>query len=154
MQSKASPETPPHLGWNVDGHEDTSKDVHTVGDGLNTTAKPALCAQMIERAESTRREMGRERSEVTYSSQTIILVGSDSEIEDIIQKEAKRMTLSPQDLRDKLKDAGCITGTAERCAESLRAYKDAGVDYLVSVIIGDRLLWPIETVRDRLLPLL
>jgi hypothetical protein len=45
-------------------------------------------------------------------------------------------------------------GTPERCAQELRAYSDAGVDRLISMVVGDRLLWPLETIRDKLLPLL
>jgi len=125
-----------------------------LADGLNTTAKPDLCVKIIARAEKTRSRMGRERSEVTYSAQPILLVGNDSEIENIVQHEAKRFSLSDQDYLNELKEKECIIGTAERCAEELKAFKNAGVDYLIPTIIGDRLLWPLETIRDKLLPLL
>jgi alkanesulfonate monooxygenase SsuD/methylene tetrahydromethanopterin reductase-like flavin-dependent oxidoreductase (luciferase family) len=123
-------------------------------DGLNSTANPALSGQIIERAEATRKEMKRERSEVTYSAQPVLLVGTDSEIEGIVQEEAERVGISSQDYMNKLKERRCVMGTPERCAQELRAYSDAGVDYLVPLIIGDRLLWPLETVRDKLIPLL
>jgi alkanesulfonate monooxygenase SsuD/methylene tetrahydromethanopterin reductase-like flavin-dependent oxidoreductase (luciferase family) len=125
-----------------------------LADGLNTTANATLCGQIIERAEQTRKEMKRDRSEVTYSAQPVLLVGTDSEIEEIVQREAKRIGMSPQDYRNRLRDKGCISGTPDQCAQGLRAYAHAGVDYLIPMIIGDRLLWPLETIRDRLIPLL
>ena len=125
-----------------------------LADGLNTTAKPELCGKIIEKAEETRRGMGRERRDVTYSAQPILLVGNDSEIEKIVEWEAKRSGLTTHDYRNELKQKGCIIGMAERCAEELKAYYDAGVEYLIPTIVGDRLLWPLETIRDKLLPLL
>jgi alkanesulfonate monooxygenase SsuD/methylene tetrahydromethanopterin reductase-like flavin-dependent oxidoreductase (luciferase family) len=125
-----------------------------LADGLNTTASPGLCAQIIERAEETRRRMGRERSAVSYSAQPVLLVGSGSEVEEIVEQEAGRSGLSSHDYLERLKEKGCIMGTPERCAQELRAYSDAGVDRLIPMVVGDRLLWPLETIRDRLLPLL
>jgi alkanesulfonate monooxygenase SsuD/methylene tetrahydromethanopterin reductase-like flavin-dependent oxidoreductase (luciferase family) len=125
-----------------------------LADGLNATANPALCGQIIESAEVTRREIKRERSEVTYSAQPTLLVGTNSEIEDIVEKEAKRVGMSSRDYTNKLRDKRCIIGTPEQCAQELRAYTKAGVEYLIPMIIGDRLLWPLENIRDRLIPLL
>ncbi len=125
-----------------------------LADGLNTTAKPDLCSKIIARAEETRIGMGRERSGITYSAQPILLVGNDPEIESIVLQEAKRWGLSAQDYLNGLKEKGCIIGTAERCAEELKAFSNAGVDYLIPTIIGDRLLWPLENIKDKLLPLL
>jgi alkanesulfonate monooxygenase SsuD/methylene tetrahydromethanopterin reductase-like flavin-dependent oxidoreductase (luciferase family) len=125
-----------------------------LADGLNTIADPALCGQIIERAEETRKGMKRDRSEVTYSAQPVLLVGSDSEVEEIVQHEAKRIGLSPEVYRHRLRDRSCIVGTPEQCAQELRGYARAGVDYLIPVIIGDSLLWPLETIKDQLVPLL
>ena len=125
-----------------------------LADGLNTIANPGLCGQIIERAEETRKGMKRERSEVTYSAQPVLLAGTDSEIEEIVQHEAKRIGLSSDGYRHRLRDRGCITGTPEQCAQELRGYTRAGVDYLIPVIVGDSLLWPLETIKDGLIPLL
>jgi alkanesulfonate monooxygenase SsuD/methylene tetrahydromethanopterin reductase-like flavin-dependent oxidoreductase (luciferase family) len=125
-----------------------------LADGLNTIADSGLCGQIIERAEETRKAMKRDRSEVTYSAQPVLLVGSDSEVEEIVQREAKRIGLSSEVYRHRLRDRGCIVGTPEQCAQELRGYARAGVDYLIPVIIGDSLLWPLETIKDQLIPLL
>jgi alkanesulfonate monooxygenase SsuD/methylene tetrahydromethanopterin reductase-like flavin-dependent oxidoreductase (luciferase family) len=125
-----------------------------LADGLNTTAKPELCGKIIEGAEETRSRVGRERSGVTYSAQPILLVGNESEIEKIVQNEAKRFGLPVQDYLNGLKEKGCIIGTAERCAQELKTYNNEGVDYLIPTIVGDTLLWPLETIKDKLLPLL
>jgi len=123
-------------------------------DGLNANADAPLCGQIIARAEDTRRRLKRERGEVTYSTQRVLLVGSDSEIEDIVRQEAKKAGLSSGDFLERLRGANSIIGTPERCAQELRAYSDAGMEYLVATIIGDDLIWPLETIKDRLLPLL
>jgi alkanesulfonate monooxygenase SsuD/methylene tetrahydromethanopterin reductase-like flavin-dependent oxidoreductase (luciferase family) len=125
-----------------------------LADGLNTIADPGLCGQIIERAEETRKGMKRDRGEVTYSAQPNLLVGTDSEIEEIVQHEAKRIGLSPEGYRHRLRDRGCLIGTPEHCAHELRGYTRAGVDYLIPMIIGDSLLWPLETIKDELIPLL
>lgn len=122
-------------------------------DGLNTIAEPKLCRRIIERAEETRKEMKRDRREVTYSAQPILLAGTPSEVEEIVKKEGKRMGMSPDGYRKKLGENGCIIGTPEHCAEELRAYARAGVDCLIPIIVGDRLLWPLETFKDKLVPL-
>ena len=98
--------------------------------------------------------MKRDRGEVTYSAQPLLLVGTDSEIEEIVQHEAKRVGLSAEGYRHRLRHGGCIIGTPEQCAQELRGYTRAGVDYLIPMIIGDSLLWPLETIKDGLIPLL
>jgi alkanesulfonate monooxygenase SsuD/methylene tetrahydromethanopterin reductase-like flavin-dependent oxidoreductase (luciferase family) len=125
-----------------------------LADGLNTTAGPEVCGKMIERAEQSRTGMGRGRDEVTYSVQPALLVGSEKEVGEIAQHEGKRSGLSPQDCLKKLKEDGCIIGTPEHCAQELMAFSDVGVDYLIPRIMGDKLLWPLETIRDRILPLI
>jgi alkanesulfonate monooxygenase SsuD/methylene tetrahydromethanopterin reductase-like flavin-dependent oxidoreductase (luciferase family) len=125
-----------------------------LADGFNSTASPDLCMKMVERAEEIRKGMGRGREEVTYSAQPGLIIGSESEVEEIVRQEAARFGMSPQECMKRLREDGCVIGTPERCAQELRAFSDAGVEYLIPRIIGDRLLWPLETVRDRLLPLL
>ena len=125
-----------------------------LGDGLNTVAEPELCGKIVERAEEARRAMKRDRSEVTYSAQPLLLAGTDQEVEEIVQREAKRMGVSPEAYRKKLRQKGCIIGTPEHCADELRPYARAGAEYLIPMIVGDRLLWPLETVRDKLIPLI
>lgn len=125
-----------------------------LADGLNSSAKLELIRLMIQRAEETRQEIGRKRDEVTYSAQPVLLVGSDLQIQEIVQHESKILGLTAQEYLGKLRARQCIMGTPERCAEELRAYLEAGLDYMVPMIIGDRLLWPLEIVRDSLLPLI
>jgi len=50
-------------------------------------------------AEEARKGMKRDRSEVTYSAQPVLLVGTDSRIEEIVQHEAKRIGLSSESYR-------------------------------------------------------
>jgi alkanesulfonate monooxygenase SsuD/methylene tetrahydromethanopterin reductase-like flavin-dependent oxidoreductase (luciferase family) len=125
-----------------------------LADGLNTVAEPKLCGKIVERAEEARRAMKRDRGEVTYSAQPLLLAGTDSEVEEVVRKEAKTMGMSPDSYRKKLRRKGCIMGTPEHCAEELRAYVRSGVEYLIPMIVGDRLLWPLESFKDKLIPLI
>ncbi|MDA4123012.1 MAG: LLM class flavin-dependent oxidoreductase, partial [Thaumarchaeota archaeon] len=125
-----------------------------LGDGFNSTAAPEVCRKMVDRAEETRVRSGRGREEVAYSAQPELLIGNDSEVEEVLKHEGERFGLTPQECLKKLKEEGCIIGTPELCAQELRAYLDAGIEYLIPRIIGDTLLWPLETVSDKLLPLL
>ncbi len=119
-------------------------------DGFNTMADIDLCKQIIERAETVRKELGRERSKVTYSLQAYLLTGNESQIKQLIEDGAKKTRTSPEEYAKRLKDRGCIMGPPETCAEILKGYIDAGIDYVLPIVVGDRLLWPLEVVRDRL----
>jgi alkanesulfonate monooxygenase SsuD/methylene tetrahydromethanopterin reductase-like flavin-dependent oxidoreductase (luciferase family) len=123
-------------------------------DGLNTTARPDLAEKIIARAEEIRNRTGRKRSEVTYSAQPSLLVGNESEISRIIADESKRLQVSSQDYLNRLKERGCIIGSPEKCAEELESFTKVGIEYLIPLIIGDRHLWPLEIIKDRLIPLL
>ncbi len=123
-------------------------------DGFNTIAELETCKQIIARAESVRKELGRSRSEVTYSLQPYLMTGDESKMDKLLEDGAKKAGASPQDYAKRLKERGCIMGSPEECAQVLRGYADAGVDYFIPIIVGDRLLWPIDIVKDKLMPLL
>ncbi|MDA4121816.1 MAG: LLM class flavin-dependent oxidoreductase [Thaumarchaeota archaeon] len=123
-------------------------------DGFNSTAPPDLLRKMLDRAEEVRMRTGRAREEVTYSAQMPLLVGSESQVEEILQHLIKRWGVPREDFMKKTRDERWIIGTPEKVAEDLRAYLDVGMEYLVPKIMGDMLLWPLEVVKDKLLPLL
>lgn len=123
-------------------------------DGFNSTAAPDLLRKMFDRAEETRLRVGKARDEVTYSAQMPLLVGSESQVEEILGHLIKRWGVTREEFMKKTRDERWIIGTPEKCADDLRAYLDVGMEYLVPKIMGDMLLWPLEVVKDKLLPLL
>jgi alkanesulfonate monooxygenase SsuD/methylene tetrahydromethanopterin reductase-like flavin-dependent oxidoreductase (luciferase family) len=73
-----------------------------LADGLNTTAGPALCSQIIAQAEKSRQSLKRPKNGVTYSAQPSLLVAGETELERIIQYEAKRAGTSREEYLEKL----------------------------------------------------
>ncbi|MCL4560865.1 MAG: LLM class flavin-dependent oxidoreductase [Chloroflexi bacterium] len=123
-------------------------------DGFNTTSDLEISRQIIAAAETEREKVGRERSTVTYSQQSFVLTGSESQIAEIARQAAQQTGVSPQEYVDALKKRGWLVGSPAECTEKLNAYLQAGIDYLVLGIAGDRLGWPLEVVRNELVPLL
>jgi alkanesulfonate monooxygenase SsuD/methylene tetrahydromethanopterin reductase-like flavin-dependent oxidoreductase (luciferase family) len=124
------------------------------GDGFNTTADLELCKQMITAAETEREKVGRQRSAVTYSLQGFVLTGSESQIQEIANQAAQQAGVSPEEYLSALHKRGWLVGPPAVCAERLNAYLEAGIDYLLLGVAGDRLGWPLEVVKNELLPLL
>ena len=122
-------------------------------DGFNSTADPILSKQIIQRAEEVRREIGRSRESVTYSAQKFLLTGTEQQILEIVKEPAAKRVVSPSEYIKARADR-LIIGTPEECAERLHEYTDAGIDYLVLGVTGDKLGWPLEIIKDELLPLL
>jgi alkanesulfonate monooxygenase SsuD/methylene tetrahydromethanopterin reductase-like flavin-dependent oxidoreductase (luciferase family) len=122
-------------------------------DGFNSTANSSLSRRIIQRAEDVRREMGRSRESVTYSAQKFLLTGTEEQIREIVKEPAAKKGVSPAEYIKARADR-LIIGTPEECAERLREYTDAGIDYLVLGVTGDKLGWPLEIIKDELLPLL
>ncbi len=120
-------------------------------DGFNTMAELALCKQIIERAESVRKELGRDRSKVNYSLQAYLLTGSESQIRQLTEDGAKKTGTTPEEYANRLKGRGCIMGSPEECVEILRDYANEGIDYVLTIVVGDKLLWPLEVVRDKII---
>ena len=156
MLSQARSEYTSYLGWHFERNKTLPRISIEQADGPKyTTAKPDLAGRIIARAEEIRNQRGRKkRSEVTYSAQPSLLVGNESEISRIVSDESKRLQVSSQDYLDRLKERGCIIGSPEKCAEELESFRKVGIEYLIPLIIGDRHLWPLEIIKDRLIPLL
>ena len=124
------------------------------GDGFNTTAAPAVCGEIIAAAEEERKKIGRRRDELMYSMQAGLVIGNENQIEDAVKDEASRWQWSSRDWIESNRKRGWIIGPPESCAKRLREYADLGVDYFLLMVAGDRLGWPLELVKDELLPLL
>lgn len=123
------------------------------GDGFNTTGSPALYKELVAAAEKERHRTGRSRDSVSYSVQAFILTGSEKQVEDLL-REGARWRGAPLDEHTQLMKQRWIMGSPDSCAERLREYLGTGVDHLLLVVEGDRLGWPLEVVRDELVPLL
>jgi alkanesulfonate monooxygenase SsuD/methylene tetrahydromethanopterin reductase-like flavin-dependent oxidoreductase (luciferase family) len=123
-------------------------------DGLNTMSQLEVCKRIINRAESIRNQIGRKRSNVTYSLQIYLMTGTESQLDKIAEHSAKRSGMSKEEYLKRIKGRGCVIGSPEECAAVLRNYVEAGIDYLVPIIVGDTLLFPLETLKDKILPLI
>lgn len=121
-------------------------------DGFNTMAELDVCKQIIERAENVRKASGRMRSEVQYSLQKYLLIGNQSQINELSQNAAKKAGLTVEEYVNRIRGRGSIVGSPEECAASLRKYVEAGIDYFLLIVVGDKLTWPLETVVDKLIP--
>ena len=123
-------------------------------DGFNTHASLDLCEKMIDSAENERHEIGRERGSVTYSLQVSVLTGSDKDLQKIADLEAPRRGMTRESYFQTLKQRGWLVGSPEFCAGVLSEYVRKGIDYVLLAVGSDRLGWPLETVKDKLLPLI
>ena len=123
-------------------------------DGFNTIAPPDLCERMIETAEQERTELGGDRKSYTYSLQISVLVGSDAELQRIADAEAPRRSMTRSSYFETLANQGWLVGSPESVAQQLKKYADIGIDYMLIAVGSDRLGWPLEVVRDKLLEML
>ena len=82
------------------------------------------------------------------------MTGSKQQLTKLAEDGAKKTGTTPEQFTKRMKEKGCIMGSPEECAQIIRSYKEAGIDYFIPKIVGDRLLWPIEVVKDKLIPLL
>lgn len=123
-------------------------------DGFNTMSDLETCRQILDRAEDIRKDLGRNRNEVTYSLQRYLMTGSEQQLTKLAEDGAKKAGTTPEQFTKRMKERGCIMGSPEECAQIIRSYTEAGIDYFIPIIVGDRLLWPIEVAKDKLIPLL
>ena len=123
-------------------------------DGFNTTSSLDLCKKMIYSAEDERITIGARRDAYTYSLQASVLTGSDIELQKIADFEAPRRSMTKESYFETLKKEGWLVGSPEYVAGVLEDYLKGGIDYLLIAVGSDRLGWPLEVVKDRLVPLL
>ena len=123
-------------------------------NGFNTIAPLNQCEKMIRAAEEERLKIGGERSAYTYSLQVSVLTGSESDLQRIADIEAPRRSLTRSSYFETLVQQGWVIGVPEYVAEVLKEYLDKGIDYLLIAVGSDRLGWPLEVVKDRLVPML
>ena len=123
-------------------------------DGFNTIASLDLCKKMIDSAEDERKKVGRERGAFTYSLQVSIITGSERDLQKIAEIEAPKRGMTTASYFETLKQRGWLVGSPEYCSDVLRKYLNAGIDYLLLAVGSDRLGWPLDNVKDKLLSLL
>ncbi len=123
-------------------------------DGFNTLAELDLCRQIVQTAEDERQKIGRRRDTVTYSQQCFVLTGSDKEIQEIARLLSQKAGVPVEEYLGALRQRGTLVGKPQECAEKLNEFAQAGIDYMVLGVRGDTLGWPLEIVRNELVPLL
>ncbi len=126
-------------------------------DGFNSVSSVndlALWQQIVEAAERERQKIGRERSQVTYSLQASILTGRQSDIQEIASQLAAKAGIPVEDFLDALRKRGALIGKPAEVAEKLTEFVENGLDYLMIAAVGDKLGWPLDIIKNDLLPLL
>lgn len=123
-------------------------------DGFNTLSSIDLCKKMIDSAENERITIGARRGAYTYSLQASVLTGSDKELQKIADYEAPKRSMTRASYFQTLMNQGWIVGSPEYVASVIEEYVREGIDYLILAVGSDRLEWPLEVVKDRLVPLL
>ncbi len=126
-------------------------------DGFNSVSSIddlALWRQIVSAAETERQKIGRERSKVTYSLQAYILTGTQSDIQEIASQQAHKAGIPVADYLESLRKRGALIGKPAEVADKLSGFVEAGLDYLLIAAVGDKLGWPLDIIKNELLPLL
>jgi alkanesulfonate monooxygenase SsuD/methylene tetrahydromethanopterin reductase-like flavin-dependent oxidoreductase (luciferase family) len=126
-------------------------------DGFNSVSSMDdldLWRQIVAAAEAERQKIGRKRSEVTYSLQAFILTGTQSDIQEIAGQNASKAGIPVADYLDGLRKRGALIGKPVEVADKLSGFVEAGLDYLMIATVGDKLGWPLDIIKNDLLPLL
>ena len=126
-------------------------------DGFNSVSSIDdldLWRQIVAAAEAERQKIGRKRSEVTYSLQAFILTGTQSDIQEIAGQNASKAGIPVADYLDSLRKRGALIGKPAEVADKLSGFVEAGLDYLMIATVGDKLGWPLDIIKNDLLPLL
>ncbi|MDR3573377.1 MAG: LLM class flavin-dependent oxidoreductase [Anaerolineaceae bacterium] len=126
-------------------------------DGFNSVSSVedlALWKQIVESAERERQKIGRGRSQVTYSLQASILTGTQSDIQEIASQQAAKAGTSATNYLDSLRKRGALIGKPAEVADKLAGFVENGLDYLMIAAVGDKLGWPLDIIKNDLLPLL
>jgi len=126
-------------------------------DGFNSVASVndlELWRQIVGASEKERQKRGRERREVTYSLQASILTGTQSDIQEIANQQASKAGIPVTDYLESLRKRGALIGTPAEVTDKLSGFIEAGLDYLLMAVVGDKLGWPLDIIKNDLLPLL
>jgi F420-dependent oxidoreductase-like protein len=123
-------------------------------DGVNaTTGSLQDCEEIIKAVLSYCERYGRRVSDMTISWQGFITIGrTPSELEDRLEKAAKRRGLSALEFRKNAIDRGFIVGEPDECVRRLRQFKELGVNSFFLGFTDDTEVQPLETFRDEVIP--
>ena len=123
-------------------------------DGFNATTGSLQEVEGITKAVLGYCERyGRKKSDLILSWQGFVIIGkTPSQIEDRIEKAAKRRGQSAMEFRRNVIDRGFIIGQPDECVRQLRKFKEAGVNSFYLSFTGDTEIQPLETFKDEVIP--
>jgi len=122
-------------------------------DGFNTTASlkecEAIVASVRENCVRYRRKIG----DLTMSWQGFLLIGkSDSQIDKMIEREARRRNQSPSSFRQMVIERGWIIGGPDACVRELRKFREIGINHFILGFSNDTEVEPLEICKDKVIP--
>jgi F420-dependent oxidoreductase-like protein len=123
-------------------------------DGFNATSSSLQeCEEITNAVLRYCERYGRKASDLIMSWQGFIIIGeTPSEVEDRIEKAAKRKGQSAMEYRRNAINRGFIIGQPEECARQLRKFKEVGVNSFFLSFTGDTEIQPLETFKDKVIP--
>jgi F420-dependent oxidoreductase-like protein len=123
-------------------------------DGLNVTSGSLEeCKAIIQSALSYCERLGRKKNDLVISWQGFILIGkTESELEGLVERAAKRRGQSVSEFRRSAHDRGLVIAQVDGCVEHLRRFVDMGVSRFFLGFTGDTEIRPLQTFRDNVIP--
>jgi len=123
-------------------------------DGLNVTSGSLEeCKAVIQAALGYCEKLGKKKSDLIVSWQGFILIGqTENELQEYVEKAAKRRGQSEAEFRRSAHDRGLVIGRPDECVKHLRKLVDIGVNRFFLGFTGDTEIRPLETFRDRVIP--
>jgi F420-dependent oxidoreductase-like protein len=124
------------------------------GDGVNVTSGSVqVTREIIEAVTRYSQRLGKRTSDLISSWQGFIIIGrTESEIEQLIERAARRRGQSTAEFRKNATSRGFIIGQPDECVRELRKFKEAGVNGLYISFMGDREIEPLRTFKDKVIP--
>jgi alkanesulfonate monooxygenase SsuD/methylene tetrahydromethanopterin reductase-like flavin-dependent oxidoreductase (luciferase family) len=122
-------------------------------DGFNTPSPLEECKAILASVRENCERYGRRIDDLIASWQGSILIGkSQSEIERIMERSAKRNGQSLSAFRQRAIELGWIIGLPDECARELRKFKEIGINHIILNFSIDTESLPLELFMDKVAP--
>ncbi len=123
-------------------------------DGFNTPNNSVEeCRAILGAAERYWEKFGNKPRVMIKSWQGFVLIGETaSEVDETVEKSAKRRRQSVSEYRKYASERGSILGQPDECVDQLRKFKDVGFNSLLLIFPNDTEIRPLEIFKDKVIP--
>jgi F420-dependent oxidoreductase-like protein len=122
-------------------------------DGFNTPGSFEECKATLASVRENCERYGRKMDDLIASWQGFILIGkSQSKIQGMIERSAKRRGQSPSVFRKMAAERGWVIGEPDQCVQKLRKVKDLGINHIILSFSNDTEITPLELFMDQVAP--